>query len=323
MRTPDRDPARPAPWPTLGAFLRDRIPAEGQAGLDRMLAAGEFVLQDGTPITGAEPYTPHTFVWFHRELRHEPEVPGQVHVIHRDERLVVVDKPHFLASIPRGRHITQSVVVRMRDQLGLPELSPAHRLDRLTAGVLVCTTEQRWRGAYQQLFAHREVTKTYEAIAPFDPRLQFPLTIESHIHKQPGIMAAVEMPDREPNSHTVVELIETAGRWARYRLHPRTGRTHQLRLHLNSLGIPIRYDPLYPVDLDKDLDDFTDPLQLLASELSFVDPIDASPRSYRSGQHLRLESDRAIGADDVHSSVGIKSGVSLPSPEVRTSREHR
>ena len=54
--------------------------------------------------------------------------------------IVVVDKPHFLATMPRGRHVTQTVVVRLRRELDLPELSPAHRLDRLTAGVLLLTT---------------------------------------------------------------------------------------------------------------------------------------------------------------------------------------
>ena len=294
MRTPDRDPHAAAPWTTLGEYLRERFPAIGLNGLERMLGRGDFVDQQGTTLTGEEPYTPHTFVWFHRELRDEPEVPGDISVVYRDERIVVVDKPHFLASIPRGRHIRQSVVVRMREQLGLPELGPAHRLDRQTAGVLVLTTEQRWRAPYQDLFAHRKVTKTYAAIARYDPGLALPRTIASHIHKDRGVMQAFEMTDREPNSSTLVELDEVGPveggcrRWARYTLRPHTGKTHQLRLHLNSLGIPIRNDPLYPADLNRDLDDFTDPLQLLAARLEFVDPIDGSARQFDSSRHLHL-----------------------------------
>ncbi|MGD8214000.1 pseudouridine synthase [Aestuariimicrobium sp. Y1814] len=278
----------------MGAYLRERFPKLGLEGLERMLVRGDFVDQQGRRLTGEEPYTPHTFVWFHRELRDEPEVPGEIEVLFRDERIVVVDKPHFLTTIPRGRHIRQSVVVRMREQLDLPELGPAHRLDRQTAGVLVLTTEQRWRGAYQDLFAQRLVTKTYTAVARFDPDLALPRVVESHIHKQRGVMQAVELPDREPNARTLVELDEVGPldaegrRWARYRLSPHTGRTHQLRLHLNSLGIPIRHDPLYPVDLDRDLDDFTDPLQLLAHRLEFDDPVDGSPRRYESRRVLQL-----------------------------------
>lgn len=294
MRTPDRDPDNAAPWVTLGEHLRLRFPAVGRDGLERMLRRGDFVDQTGFPISGEEPYTPNTFVWFHRELRDEPEVPGEITVVYRDERIVVVDKPHFLASIPRGRHIRQSVVVRMRQALGLPELGPAHRLDRQTAGVLVLTTEQRWRGPYQDLFAHRRVTKTYNAVARFDPDLALPRSVESHIQKDRGVMQAFEVPDREPNSRTLVELEQIGGRdatglqWARYRLTPHTGKTHQLRLHLNSLGIPIRHDPLYPADLDRDLDDFIDPLQLLAARLEFIDPIDGTPRRYDSARVLEL-----------------------------------
>ena len=95
------------------------------------------------------PTRPHRFVWFHRDLRDEPEVTAPIHVVHRDERLVVVDKPPFLSSIPRGRHVMQSVVVRLRAELGLPDLSPLHRLDRVTSGLLMLATEPRWRGPYQ------------------------------------------------------------------------------------------------------------------------------------------------------------------------------
>src|SRR5699024_9901218 len=130
--------------------------------LDRMIADGRFVDDRGRAITATEPYRPHIFVWFHRDLPEEAVVPFEEVVLHRDERIVVVDKPHFLSTIPRGRHVRQSVLVRLRTRLGLPELGAAHRLDRLTGGVLLLTTQRRWRAPYQQLFEHRQVDKSYE-----------------------------------------------------------------------------------------------------------------------------------------------------------------
>ena len=119
----------------MGHWLRDTSP-EG-VDVDGMLADERFVYGDGSVLLADDAYRPHTFVWFHRDLREEPEVPGEIAVLHRDERLVVVDKPPFLSTIPRGRHVRQSVTVRLRDELGLPELSPLHRLDRVTSGVLL------------------------------------------------------------------------------------------------------------------------------------------------------------------------------------------
>lgn len=139
----------------MGAWLRHKLPEH--VDVARMLAAGRFVDEAGRAVLDDDPYTPHTFVWFHRDLRDEPEVPGTIHVVHRDERLVVVDKPPFLSSIPRGRHVTQSVVVRLRAELGLPELSPLHRLDRVTSGLLMLATERRWRAPYQGVFEQRGV----------------------------------------------------------------------------------------------------------------------------------------------------------------------
>ncbi|WP_425438610.1 pseudouridine synthase [Raineyella antarctica] len=247
-----------------------------------MLAAGRFVRSDADPITGTEPYTPHTFLWFHRDLREEPEVPFEVRVLHRDERIVVVDKPHFLSSIPRGRHVTQSVVVRMRRALDLPELSPAHRLDRLTAGVLLLTTERRWRAPYQQVFEHRLARKTYTALAPVRPGLVLPAEVANHLAKRRGVLQADVLPDRAPNTHTLVELVEVRGPYGLYRLTPTTGKTHQLRVHLDGLGIPILGDPLYPEVLDVDVDDFSTPLELVARTLSFPDPFSGEERTFSS-----------------------------------------
>ena len=264
----------------MGDFLEFRL-AE-QAPVAAMLADGRFVTQAGWPLTGQEPCQPNMFVWFHRDLREEPPVPFPTPVLYRDERIVVVDKPHFLASIPRGQHVMQSVVVRLRDELGLPELGAAHRLDRLTAGVLLLTTQRRWRAAYQQLFERRATRKVYEALAPLRPDLQLPATVSSHIQKYRGNLQAVQLPDAAPNAETLIELVETREHVGRYRLTPRTGRTHQLRVHLNSLGIPILGDPLYPTITELDVDNFDCPLELVARTLEFTDPVDETPRRFTS-----------------------------------------
>ncbi|RZT68400.1 tRNA pseudouridine32 synthase/23S rRNA pseudouridine746 synthase [Leucobacter luti] len=267
--------------------------------VDAFLAAGRFVTESGAPVLATDPYRPHTFVWFHRELREEPPVPGAVRVVHRDERIVVIDKPPFLSSIPRGKHVRESVVVRMRDELGLPELTPMHRLDRITSGLLIMATERRWRGAYQSMFMHGEVTKTYRAVAALRADLDLPTIVRNHLTKTRGVLQAAVDSAAEPNAESLVELerpLSAAEERALgdgpprgiYRLTPRTGKTHQLRMHLWGLGIPIVGDPLYPVVQDVAIDDFSTPLQLLASELRFADPVDGSARAFVSDRALPL-----------------------------------
>lgn len=268
-------------------WLHTRIPAE--ANVDRMIADERFVYEDGATLRATDAYAPHTFVWFHRDLREEAAVPGQIHLVHRDERIVVIDKPPFLSSIPRGRHVMQSVVVRMRAELGLPELTPAHRLDRVTSGLLLLTTERRWRGAYQALFQSQQVHKVYRAVARVDPSLELPVTVRNHIRKEHGVMHAEVVPTAEPNAVSQISLEREHGEGLGvYRLEPLTGRTHQLRIHMNELGVPIEGDPLYPTPLDVDIDDFSTPLQLLASELAFTDPVDGTARSFFSRRRLPL-----------------------------------
>ena len=270
----------------MGEWLRDKLPE--RVDVDALLTAERLVYQDGSLLDAADPYRPHTFVWFHRDLRDEVVVPGTIEVLHHDERLVVVDKPPFLATIPRGHHVAQSVVVRLRHELGLPELTPAHRLDRVTSGVLVLVTERRWRGAYQQLFARREVTKTYRALVPRRPGIEIPPVIRDHIRKDRGALRAVVVPGAPVNAETHLERESSRPDGDVVRLRPLTGRTHQLRLHLSGIGLPIVDDPLYPDVRDVAVDDFSRPLQLLAAELAFVDPVDGSERSFRSGRRLPL-----------------------------------
>lgn len=280
LRTPDREPGLAPRWATMGEYLAQRLPSE--APVAQMLAAGEFVDQAGRPVAGDEPYRPHTLIWFHRELAPEAPAPFEVKILHADERIVVVDKPHFLATTPRGVHVRETVLVRLREALGLPELAPAHRLDRLTAGVLVLTTRREFRAAYAGLFQTQQVAKTYLALARFDRGLEFPRRELGRIEKRRGHLQA-ELVEGEPNAETLIEVDEARGEFARYRLTPATGKTHQLRVHMAALGLPILGDPLYPDVLDVPADDFSHPLRLIAKTLSFTDPVDGTDREFTSG----------------------------------------
>lgn len=270
----------------MGAWLHDRLPERAEVA--RLLEEHRFVYDDLRVVGAEDGYRPHTFIWFHRDLREEVAVPGALTVVHRDDRLVVVDKPAFLSTIPRGRHVAQSVVVRLRAELGLPELSPLHRLDRVTSGLLLMATERQWRAPYQQLFERGTVHKTYRALAPWRTELAEPVVVRNHLRKVRGTWQGEVVQGAPVNAETLVAMESRTGDRAVYRLTPRTGRTHQLRLHLNGLGIPIVDDPLYPVVREVSVDDFSRPLQLLASELDFVDPVDGSARRFHSDRSFPL-----------------------------------
>ena len=274
------------PWRTVRDHLVDRLPKVGSARIDSMLRERAFVGVDG-PIAPDAPFVPGAFLWFHRELPDEVPVPFGIDVLYRDDHLVVVDKPHFLATTPRGRHVAETALARLRRDLGLPLLSPAHRLDRLTAGLVMFVASPEHRGAYQTLFRDRLVHKEYEAVAPYDAGLTLPRTVRSRIIKERSVIAAREVPG-PPNSDTRIELVERRGGLGRYRLLPATGRTHQLRLHMSSLGIPILGDPVYPQVLpDPARGDFRRPLQLLAGVLEFTDPLTGAPHRFTTGRTLR------------------------------------
>jgi len=272
------------PWDTIRDYLVRKLTKLPEGTVDAMLAAGEIVGTDG-PIHADTPFTPSTFLWFHRDRGDEVPVPFELATLYEDDVILVVDKPHFLATTPRGGHVRETALVRLRASRDLPEVSPAHRLDRLTAGVLLFVKAAAHRAAYQNLFRDRLVHKEYEAIAPHSPDLALPRRVESRIVKKRGVLTARELPG-PPNASTLVELLEHREGLGRYRLVPETGRTHQLRVHLDSLGIPIVGDPLYPEVRQVAPDDFTQPLQLLAKVLAFTDPV--TGREHRFASRLRL-----------------------------------
>ncbi|WP_149361783.1 pseudouridine synthase [Lolliginicoccus suaedae] len=280
VRFPDH-----APWKTIGEALAATYP-EHRERFRHRLASAQIVDDRGVPVDSSQPLERGMTLFYYRDLPEEARVPFEIAVLHQDDHLVVADKPHFLATMPRGRHVTESATVRLRIMLGLPHLTPVHRLDRTTAGVLLLATHPGARAPYQQMFAQRRITKEYLAVAPRLPGIELPRTVRSHITKRPGERQATEQAGTI-NAITHIEGAEALGNGrALYHLRPETGRTHQLRVHLNALGAPILGDDLYPAIRERADDDFTDPLQLLAASIAFTDPFTSQQRSFRSARVL-------------------------------------
>jgi len=278
---PVRDGLGPARLRLQGGNVAEEFARRfGPDGRGKVLAGG-VVDARGAVVDSSTELPAGAVVYLYRELPDEVEVPFDIPVLHRDDNILVVDKPHFLATMPRGGHVAQTALVRLRRDLDLPELSPAHRLDRLTAGVLLFTVRREVRGAYQELFARGEVAKTYFARSSLEPGPAAPQAVSNRIVKHRGVLQAVVEPG-EPNAETHVEPLGEG----RYRLTPKTGRTHQLRVHMAGLGVPIDNDSLYPTVNSADPEDFSAPLQLLAHRLEFDDPISGARRYFTSQKTL-------------------------------------
>ena len=286
-------------FPTLLAFLAARFPAV--ADWPARLARGDVLDAEGRALAADAPCAAGSLLWYWRDPPPEPRVPFDIELLHQDEHLVVVDKPHFLPVIPGGRHLRETVLVRLRQQLGIATLAPMHRLDRETAGVLVFTVRAQERAAYHALLRERDVHKVYEAIAPWRQDLALPLLARHRIEKPEGRgFMQVQVVDGEPNAEALVELVERLGDPAQaralYRLTPRTGRTHQLRVQMSALGLPIVGDRIYPTlwpEAAPDAPpDWSHPLQLLAREIAFTDPVTGQPRRFASRRRLTADPPR-------------------------------
>lgn len=283
-------------WLTIAQFLAERLPAVDLAGWRERMAAGDVLAADGSRLDPDTPHRPQSVLWYWRQLPHaETPVPFEAEVLHLDAQLLAVDKPHFLPMTPKGRHLHETLLVRLKRQLGLDTLVPIHRLDRETAGVVLFSVDPATRHAYHDLFRSRAVHKVYEAVAPWRADLALPLVYRSRLEEPDGrgFMQMQTVPG-EPNTETRIDLIERRGAFARYRLEPVTGRRHQLRAHLNALGMPIVGDRIYPVLWpEPPLDappDWREPLRLVARAISFTDPVSGEPRRFESRRPCPLDS---------------------------------
>jgi tRNA pseudouridine32 synthase/23S rRNA pseudouridine746 synthase len=275
----------PGAWRTVGEFLSDRFPDVAPTEWKRRMERGEVVDQHGCAVSLMDAYRVSSRLHYYRHIDDEPPSAEPEVLVFQDDRLVVADKPPFMPVTPGGQHLHETLLVRLKRRTGIDTLAPVHRLDRETSGLVVFTVQPSTRGVYQALFANRQVSKIYEAWAPWRADLTFPMQRRSRIVQDEHFLRMREEAG-EPNSDTLIEVLAVHGDWARYRLQPTTGRTHQLRVHCGALGMPIAGDRMYPTLLPARTDDPTQPLQLLARSLTFVDPITGEPRQFESTRSL-------------------------------------
>ncbi|OEC90354.1 pseudouridine synthase [Acinetobacter sp. YK3] len=273
---------------TIFDYLCQHFPHIQQEEWQQRFADGLIYAADGARLNIESSYTPNTHIFYYRFLAHEIHVPFQHEILFENEDLLVVDKPHFLTMTPTGQYVQETLLVRLKKQTGYADLTPIHRLDRETAGVVLFCKTPATRGIYQQLFAERKVKKTYHAIAAHRPELNFPQILQLHLEKGNPFYTMQINPEKAENTQTLIELLEHNQQYAKYQLKPKTGKQHQLRVHLNYLGIPILNDPFYPVVAHKADDDFSHPLQLLAKDIHFIDPILKQEMAFKSNFELTL-----------------------------------
>jgi tRNA pseudouridine32 synthase / 23S rRNA pseudouridine746 synthase len=279
------------PWKRVIDFLAERFPHIAYDELVTRMARGDVLDHAGARMLPDHAYRAREKLYYYRDIPLETRIPFDEVILFQDEHIVVVDKPHFLPVAPVGRYVQETVLVRLKRKLCIDLLAPMHRIDRETAGLVLFTVQPDTRGKYQSLFEQRMVKKNYEAIAPWRNDLQLPMTYRSHIVESDAFMQMREV-DREygleSNAETKIELLEINGELARYQLTPLTGKKHQLRVQMAALGMPILNDQIYPMHQRQAANEYAKPLQLLAKNISFRDPISGAAREFTSLRRLNF-----------------------------------
>ena len=273
-------------------FLCERFPFVDERGWRARLNSGFVAAADGMILSEHARYCAGETIYYYREISREdePRIPFDETILYVDAHLIVVDKPHFLPVIPSGRFLRETLLTRLRlrpelQHLNVADITPIHRLDKDTAGVMLLSHNRATRGAYQSLFQSRAVSKVYEAIAPTRMDLHYPIEVSSRMVRGEQFYLTQEV-EGEPNAFTTVELIENRGAHSLYRLHPHTGKKHQLRVHMMRLGMPLLNDGLYPVPTPMEVVDYDKPLKLLARSIAFDDPMTGQARIFVSERQL-------------------------------------
>ena len=284
------------PWATMLDFLVQRFPGIAAEVWQQRLLLGDVVDEQGAQVTPERAYQPDLHLYYYRSVPDEAPIPFEEAVLFQDEHLVVADKPHFLPVTPSGSYLQQTLLVRLKRRLGLADLVPLHRIDRDTAGLVLFSVQPATRSIYQGLFRQHTMRKTYQATARWDPALPWPLRRETRIGDSAHFMQQQELPGL-PNTSTLIQPLAVHDSLAQYQLQPITGHRHQLRVHMNALGLPILGDGIYPTLTPEGHTNPALPLQLLAQALEFTDPLTGVVRRFESERRLLALEGLSQGVD--------------------------
>lgn len=276
---------------TVLEYLIARFPAVDASVWQQRAVLGKLHWHDGTLIDANTAFVPQQRVYYYREVAVEPVIPFKEQILFQDQHLLLAFKPHFLPVTPGGVFVHECLQNRLRTATGIDQLQALHRLDRATAGLVLFSVEPQTRQHYHQLFEQGLIEKTYQAVAQVGvnpPLAGQQWQVENRLEKsKPRFL--MHQTNGKVNSRSQIFCVKRAGDKALFQLKPSTGKTHQLRLHMQSLGWPILHDRYYPQLQTERLDDYTQPLQLLAQALRFTDPVSGSERVFNSNTELTLD----------------------------------
>ncbi len=275
-------PALKEPPPTVLDWLTSRFPRVPRNTWVQRMDRGLVTNDQGVALKASTPYLPHLRLAYYRELEDEPMPPVEIRLVLVDNHLVIADKPPFLPVVPGGKFVRHCLLYLLEERLGIQDLAPVHRLDRATSGLVVFARKPSERGAYGRLFAEGKVQRGYLALAqmPETPKERHWQVSSRLVRGTPFFR--MEAGDGEDNAFTTVELQHSHAGWGHFQLRPESGKKHQLRLHMASLGWPIFGDRYYPELLPEIPDDAAEPLRLVAKTLSFEDPFTHRRRYFES-----------------------------------------
>ena len=274
------------PYPSLLEFLSKTFPNISLHTWEERIHAGKVLDHMGVALTHAAAYFPGKRIFYFREVEHEPVIPFTETILFQNDELLVACKPHFLPVTPGGRYVHECLLNRLRLRQGIDDLTPLHRIDRETAGLVIFSVNKKTRSRYHELFACGKIEKTYFALCELQRSPQEnQWVVENRIIRDEPRFRRKTVPGIV-NARSHIQFLEINRNRARFRLNPLTGKTHQLRLHMSGLGFKIINDKLYPALQAETEDDYNQPLQLLAKHLQFQDPV--------TGKHLQFSSEREL-----------------------------
>jgi tRNA pseudouridine32 synthase/23S rRNA pseudouridine746 synthase len=272
-------------------FLILKFPAIASDVWEQRMADGKVHWHDGSLINSQTAFAAQQRVYYYREVEVEPIIPFAEQIIFQDELILVAYKPHFLPVTPGGGYVEECLQNRLRNITGNSNLQAVHRIDNGTAGLVLFSVNPNSRQQYHGLFETQQVNKTYQAIASTTnkaARIDQQWEIKNRLEKtEPRFL--MHIVEGVANSHSRIRCLKTSADNALFELSPITGKTHQLRLHMQSLGWPLLNDTYYPELQPSKPDDYSKPLQLLAQKLEFIDPVTHQARSFSSNTELKLD----------------------------------